>query len=335
MAHGAAGVLWALRAAGAGRVPEGEQWLLEQAFRDRPDVPAGFYNGRHGIAYALWELGRQEAAVDLLSRLPESAPGDTDLSLGDGLAGMGLNWLHFARACGDDRYLRRALDTADLVRDRLGDIADVAEVSGGAHPYAGLMRGASGPALFLTAVFEQTGDTGYLDAAEVALRQDLRRCLRDEHGIPQVNEGFRLMPYLETGSVGIGIALDRYLISRPDPALEAELAAIQRAARMSFYIFPGLFQGRAGMILFNASHQPAGARPAAAQVAGLNWHALDWRGHLAFPGSHLLRMSMDLATGSAGVLLALAAAGTAATEPERRLSLPFLLPPKTSGRTLG
>ncbi|MGW7520441.1 class III lanthionine synthetase LanKC [Streptomyces sp. NPDC054796] len=335
MAHGAAGVLWALRAAGAGDAPEEERWLVDQAFRDHSDVPPGFYNGWHGVAYALWELGRKNAAVDLLARMPSARSDEADLSLFDGLAGTGLNWLHFARESGEDRYLRRALETADLVRYRLGDITDVPQVSGGAHPHAGLMHGASGPALFLTAMFEQTGDTAYLDAAEVALRQDLRRCQRDDNGVVQVNEEFRLMPYLATGSVGIGVALDRYLVSRPDPELEAEFAAIGRAARMSFYIYPGLFHGRAGMILFNASHQPTDRSLTATQVAGLDWHALKWRGHLAFPGTQLLRMSMDLATGSAGVLLALAAARTAATEPERRLSLPFLLHPKTSGRPLG
>jgi hypothetical protein len=43
-------------------------------------------------------------------------------------------------------------------------------------------------------------------------------------------------------------------------------------------------------------------------VHRLAWHALPYEGHLAFPGHRLLRLSMDLATGTAGVLLALGAA---------------------------
>jgi hypothetical protein len=35
---------------------------------------------------------------------------------------------------------------------------------------------------------------------------------------------------------------------------------------------------------------------------------MSYRGHLAFPGDQLLRLSMDLASGTAGVLLALGAA---------------------------
>jgi hypothetical protein len=48
---------------------------------------------------------------------------------------------------------------------------------------------------------------------------------------------------------------------------------------------------------------------------------MSYRGHLAFPGNQLLRLSMDLATGTAGVLLALGAA--LHDEP---VHLPFLGP---------
>ena len=46
----------------------------------------------------------------------------------------------------------------------------------------------------------------------------------------------------------------------------------------------------------------------AAHVRRLAWHALTYGGQLAFPGEQLLRLSMDLATGTAGVLLALGSA---------------------------
>jgi hypothetical protein len=64
------------------------------------------------------------------------------------------------------------------------------------------------------------------------------------------------------------------------------------------------------------------------QISKLSWHALTYQEQLAFPGDSLLRLSMDLATGGAGVLLAL----TAALEPDRGC-LPFLQPQalQTSG----
>ncbi|CAM5678940.1 Protein kinase/lanthionine synthetase C family protein OS=Streptomyces rimosus subsp. rimosus (strain ATCC / DSM 40260 / JCM 4667 / NRRL 2234) OX=1265868 GN=SRIM_012265 PE=4 SV=1 [Streptomyces rimosus subsp. rimosus] len=49
---------------------------------------------------------------------------------------------------------------------------------------------------------------------------------------------------------------------------------------------------------------------------------MPYRKHLAFPGDQMMRLSMDLATGSAGVLLGLGAALH-----DRPVHLPFLPPP--------
>lgn len=67
---------------------------------------------------------------------------------------------------------------------------------------------------------------------------------------------------------------------------------------------------------------PRGGPDALAQVARLAWHAVDRAGALAFPGDQLHRLSADLATGSAGVLLALGA-----VHGRRPAHLPFLGPP--------
>ena len=57
----------------------------------------------------------------------------------------------------------------------------------------------------------------------------------------------------------------------------------------------------------------------AEHVRRMNWHVVSYRGHIAFPGDQLLRLSMDLASGTAGVLLALGAALH-----DRPVHLPFL-----------
>jgi hypothetical protein len=60
----------------------------------------------------------------------------------------------------------------------------------------------------------------------------------------------------------------------------------------------------------------------AAQVDALGWYGMEYAGGLAFPGNQMMRLSMDLGTGTAGCLLALAAAGGRAGA-----RLPFLPPP--------
>jgi hypothetical protein len=80
------------------------------------------------------------------------------------------------------------------------------------------------------------------------------------------------------------------------------------------------------MLLYLARSRASGISQLDAAIADhvrrLGWHALQYEGHLAFPGERLLRLSMDLATGTAGVLLAVGAA--LHDEP---VHLPFLAPP--------
>jgi hypothetical protein len=188
---------------------------------------------------------------------------------------------------------------------------------------AGLMYGSSGPALFFLRLFERTGDVQWLDLAERALRRDLRRCVPQTDGSLQVNESWRTSPYLDGGAVGIAWVLGELLHYRADPELAAARARLDLAARAPFYLQPGLFGGRAGVIAYLCRDRAGGwgreDPEAARQVAALSWHAIGYQGHLAFPGERLLRLSMDLATGTAGVLLAAGAA--LHTEP---VGLPFL-----------
>lgn len=315
LAHGAAGVLYALAATGAGRHPEHEEWLVERALHPQPGVRLGFYDGLHGVAYALDHLGRREAALDLLEICNRELAGKWDrlgLDLRGGLAGIGLNLLHFAAATGETVLWDRASEVAGVVADRLGPEDGVPTVSGRQHPYAGLVRGSSGPALLFIRLYEHTGDGSFLDLAATAIRQDLRRCVLREEGSLEVDEGWRTMPYLADGSVGIGFVLDDFLSHREDDRFRWASSHLPAAAESQFYIEPGLFYGRAGMILYLSRRRALAGAAHDAVIAGhvrrLGWHALTYRGELAFPGEQLMRLSMDLATGTAGVLLALGAA---------------------------
>jgi tRNA A-37 threonylcarbamoyl transferase component Bud32 len=328
VAHGAAGVLYALDVAGAGRHPSHEEWLIRRARAPGGEARLGFYDGLHGVAHVLEHLGHRHDALEVLDmclRDKWEAGGD---DLYGGLAGMGLNFAHMADATGDAALEAAAQRATELVAARSGGVDDdVAPTSGGVHPWAGLMRGSAGRALLFVRMYERSGEPALLDHARTALRQDLRRCLRRaSDGQLHVNEGWRTIPYLAMGSVGIGLVIRRYLAHRTDDELADAADAIRLAACSLFYVQSGLFGGRAGMVLYLSDGRRPGEPPdaaLAAQIRRLRWHALTFEGHLAFPGDQLLRLSMDLATGSAGVLLALGAALH-----DRPVHLPFLGPPR-------
>ncbi|RST13270.1 lantipeptide synthetase [Streptomyces sp. WAC05374] len=313
LAYGAAGVLYALDVTGAGRHPGHEEWLIGRAMRPEPGTRLGFYDGLHGVAWALDHLGHRHEALKVLDQCAGEHWQELGLDLQGGLSGIGLNLLHFASVTGDPALHDAAVQAVEAVAARLGPVDAVPETSGGAHPYAGLMRGSAGPALLFLRWYDRTGEPVLLDLAETALRQDLRRCLVREEGDMEVNEGWRTMPYLADGSVGIGLVLDDYLARRHDDGLAGASAAIRRAAQGGFYMEPGLFDGLAGMILHLARAYPPGTAadrdPVVAEhIRRLARYAVVRRGRLTFPGEQLLRLSLDLGTGSAGVLLALGAA---------------------------
>jgi serine/threonine protein kinase len=352
---GAAGVLYALSATGAGRHTQLEDWLLRKMRNIPGDTRPGLYDGLHGTAFALDHLGYKQPALDALEICLRSEWESLGLDLESGLAGVGLNLRHFAERTGAPELRAAFLRSAELVAERIGselpdpDIEEPALISGGDNPYAGLMRGMAGPALLLIRAYEETGDTAFLDRAATALRQDLRRCVIRGNGTMEVNEGWRSMPYLAVGSIGIGLVLDEYLAHRPDEpcyvsampvgqdssagasVAESSFAEASRriedAAQSEMYILPGAFSGRAGILLYLAgrSESPRTDPRVGKQVRGLSWHALPYGDGVAFPGTGLMRLSMDLSTGTAGVLLAMGAALH-----DQPVHLPLLAPSRVS-----
>jgi class III lanthionine synthetase len=321
LAHGAAGVLYALSEAAGTRLPEHEAWLLARTASPVQGTPLGLLDGLVGIAWVLARLGHTEHA----QRLAQICLSDRWERLGDdlssGLPGFSLALLGLSESCGDPGLLDAVLKSGDLVAERVARRAGGKDAEAG----VGLLRGGSGQALLMIRLYERTGDPAYLDVAGTALQTDLARCTTDRQGALQVDQGWRLMPYINDGSVGIGMVLRLYLAHRGNEKFAEAVTSISRAARSNFYAQAGLFNGRAGMLPYLAG-QHSGARPAddpviAAHIRRLAWHAIPYSGGLAFVGDQLYRLSMDLATGTAGVLLGLAAA----LSPDGA-ALPFLGP---------
>jgi tRNA A-37 threonylcarbamoyl transferase component Bud32 len=306
IAHGAAGVLYALDAVGAERYEEGERWLLERTAPPPTGTPLGLYDGLAGVAHVLDRLGHRQRALDLVERVLAERWQNLSSDLHGGLAGLGLVLGELARTTGETELRDRAAEAADVLVRRLAQpLADTPK-----RRRAGLLRGWAGPALFLLRQYEHTGEPLLLRAADVALRRDLECCVTHPSGSLEVDEGWRTLPYLGEGSAGIGMVLDDYLAQGIDTEGELARAGILTAATSRFYVQPGLFQGRAGMILHLARTDTPGAtrQRLAEQIDGLGWFSMDYQGQLAFPGHQMMRLSMDLGTGTAGCLLALGAA---------------------------
>lgn len=324
-AHGAGGVLWALATSGQGRYPDHERWFAEAVWQV-PDR-GGFFDGLHGLAYLADFFDLPEQAETLLARATSVDAAVTAVGLYSGLAGSGMNLLRFAERTGDTAHRDAGLRIAARLAARLSQAAaaradparSVQRPDG-----VGLLHGWTGAALLFIRAHQTTGEPNYLDLAVQALTLDLDGCVTTRNGSLQVGEvGVRTLCYLDGGSAGLAIGIDELLDHREDDRLRTALPGLLRACASEVVVQPTLFHGRSGLI---AALTRAGARLStdyrhvlARHIHRLALHSVSYHGELAYPGNHSLRLSTDVATGSAGVLLALHAVTA-----EESSFLPFL-----------
>ncbi|MFD1930269.1 class III lanthionine synthetase LanKC [Nonomuraea mangrovi] len=304
LAFGAAGVLYALHATARTGYPGFEEhvdWLI-RANRRIKTPRAGLCDGLTGVAYVLAELGRHEEALDTLSRLRGIDLRGSAAGLFGGLAGIGLGLLHLRDQFAGDGPDEEAARIADrLTRMIDGDVSDVATIT---RP--GLMHGWSGVALLLTRLYGVTGQVRYLDAASTALARDIAHCGVPADGCLHVREGTEWHLSLARGSAGIAVALREYLAYRADDDhYRHVLDAVRAGLGTDLMLSAGLLEGRSGVLAVLAHLSGADVDPAVdTHLRHLGWHAVRFHRHLAFPSGDLTRLSMDLGTGTAGVLLA-------------------------------
>lgn len=310
LSHGAAGVLYALSAAGRPVEPALVEWLL--AREGSETLPPGLYNGSAGLAWSLLQLGRRSEAEASLEKGVGHPLLASCANLHDGLAGWGLTNLRFWLSTRDETYLREA----ELVGRAL--VATAEERDGGlCWPKAdgvveyGLGFGSSGIGLFLLYLDRALGG-GFQDAAVRAFEHDLA------HGVPMDGGGLSwhrdsapsaiVSPYWKQGSAGVGIAALRFLKATGDQRYRKLVDDLDVDCGRKYATFPGRDEGLAGIgeylldaYLFTGEEKFL-AR-AHRLAAGLRVFAVEQPEGVAYPGNGLARFSCDLATGSAGIAL--------------------------------
>ncbi|MER7952435.1 class III lanthionine synthetase LanKC [Streptomyces sp. NPDC096079] len=309
LAYGTAGVVHALRRAGA-PVPEeiGER-LRRDALALRDALPPGLLVGSAGIARVLAGLGRLDEAVDLLRDADGHPLTASCGTLAGGRAGVGLGWLALHRQTGDGGDLERAAAAGDALL-RTPDLPAVL----GEHDARGLLHGRSGLALFLHRLARATGEARFLEAGRLLLHEELDRTFPLDDGALSLSDDARrtrAMPYLATGAAGLATALTRYVATAPDERCAVALPRLVAGIRVSRATKEaGLYRGLAGLAWFLTEHAEltgtAAARGDAVRAAaGLLKYAVPYRRGVRFLGAGSQRFTADLSSGGAGVLLAL------------------------------
>ncbi len=317
LAAGTSGVLHALHRAGRACDPAVVRRLRDEALAAAETSAPGLLYGTAGIACVLAELGQEDAAGTLLTSAAAHPLNATSATYGGGAAGTALGLLAHHRRTGEQHWL-------DLAQRLLDGIPDGDELTSWLSPAhrSGLVGGRAGVALAMYALYRRTGDPHLftrgmrLLGAELAYAEPLPV---DGLGFKTTLADRRVYPYLFAGSAGYAEVLSRYLAHRPDAefgAADTDLGAADvlerclRACSARFAVFPGLFPGMAGLAVTLAGAGRRLGRPELVDAAftsarGLFRYAVpreDGVGWLGEPGQ---RLSADLWSGSAGILLAL------------------------------
>ncbi|MFF4345475.1 class III lanthionine synthetase LanKC [Kitasatospora sp. NPDC001540] len=305
LAYGTAGVVHALQRAGLPVPDDVVKRLRRDALAAADELPPGLLAGSAGVARVLARGGHPDEAADLLRGADGHPLTAATGTLAGGRAGIGLAWLALHRDTGDPDHLERAAAAGEALLRTADPVPTL-----GANDARGLFHGRSGPALFLHHLSAATGEPRYRDAGRALLHQELDRAVELPDGSLSFADNAvnrRVMPYLATGSAGIGTALLRYA---EDERCAEALPRVVADARKVCAVQSGLHDGFAGLVHLLAQYadftrNDADRGHAVRTATGLLKYAVPHGDGVRWLGTGSLRFSADVASGSAGVLLAL------------------------------
>jgi rhamnogalacturonyl hydrolase YesR len=315
VAYGAAGVAYALSRL-EGNVPKPALfWMLSRPVT--PDrYPPGLYVGSAGIAWALWEIGLEEVALQTLRTADNHPLLKANADVFYGAAGTGLTYLRFYLGTKDQEWLDRAVQLGEwLLHSKVEvDNQGCCWPDQDGQVWLSYARGASGIALYLLYLSLVTGDKRFLDTGECALAFDLAHAYTTEEGHLSIPRGtvdaFEnvITHYWLDGSAGVATALLRFWASTKNSVYLDTLNRLAPDTFRKITVFPSLFRGLSGLgnFLLDAYDFTGEERylhEAYRAASGVNLFQIQQSNGVAFPGEQLLRISTDFGTGSAGIAL--------------------------------
>jgi hypothetical protein len=313
LAYGAAGTALFLNEALGGLPGDVEAWLLSRKV-DQDTYPPGFYTGIAGVAYAFGELGHLERGAELLEDSYRSPLVFQEAGWYEGAAGWGWVNLDFYQRTGDARFLHRAEEAAEKIlaaaEPRESGLCWRRRSTGKVHH--GMAYGATGVAAFLVDLARLTGEERYRQATQAAVAFELASGEQSGELVDGTLfwgrwEGDRLStPYWLHGESGIVTVLSRLYQLEGDPHFLTQAERLAGQAFTRFSALPSLFEGLAGIgemlvDLYRLTGDETYKRKSYDLADSILRFAVERPEGLAMPGSFLLRLSTDLATGSAGV----------------------------------
>lgn len=273
----------------------------------------GLFVGLSGIAYCMLELGFEAEAEIVMEEILHTENSLSDYSYGS--AGVISVLLKFYQNTGQEKYINAALKEADCIMKN-------ANVENGKmvwkdlenDVYAGLTRGGAGIALVFLQLYSVTKKDKYLIFGEKALQGDLSKLKVTENGFIGIDSKRKdaktsvYSPYIHNGIAGIGCVLVRYFKYTGKQQYLAIINDIIKACTSQMILFTGYLRGAVGLLSFfqdclyilDIKNVEDNIKKC---YESLDYHYVVIDEKAGYAGDELYKISHDLHTGSAGVIL--------------------------------
>lgn len=262
----------------------------------------GLFTGKAGISCILYDLGYEEKALTLINEISISELlNTTDISLVSGLAGIGLAFLSLYQMTKNSEFLNNSKLIAERLEKLFKDNITVISVDPDFIPI-GFLDGWAGAAFFLGKLFSVTYDKTSIQLAEKMFEKDYEKCAKDKSGILHVDDGFRLLPYLAGGSVGIAIVAKELNKITNNPKYLKMINEIKGITHTQCCYNPGLFRGYSSFIIMDTLLNKSISE---LKLATLYTFLVTEKDYLMCPGDYGYKFSGDIFSGATGVALAL------------------------------
>lgn len=273
------------------------------------NYPLGLFDGLAGIITTIYELGFKREAIELTKQL-NIKNNINDISIYSGLSGLGLFYLAFYYNTKDKYYLDKVNKIArNIINKFYSAKFDIKK-----EQDMGFLTGWAGAALFLFKLSSLKNDNNILNIAIKILNESVKKLSSKNKNINNIyvidnSRGIkRRVPYLENGSAGLGLVLIEFMKDKEN-ILNDKFQDILRELYRTNDIFcsynAGLFSGYTGLLPFANAYSICKNKSKQLNelLDNMNIYIMrDSLGDLFIPGNMGYKFSMDLASGSAGLL---------------------------------
>ena len=281
-------------------------------FRD--DSP-GLLDGMSGTIWIIHELGEKQLAIDLFRKYySEMLRKSSEKNIYSGTAGILLVGLYLISQHNDLSIKELIISDMNLFADNyLFNPSDFCKVGVGDtnsnDPYeadSGLLFGHTGIGWLFGEAYRYTKNSKFLKCLNLAIESELVAYEKDDFDRLQYNQGKRLLPYLSTGSAGLLL-----LISRNKEFLQNSVLNnchyLEKAVSPNFCVFPGIANGMCGLFLSKNLYKSNinYVQQCKELIRCLETYLCVVEDGFALAGDSGLKLTTDISTGTAGIILTL------------------------------